>query len=84
MHIIYELHAHRAEPGAADCRDPALAMSIYWPVVFLIVAAGAASIGFLDAGAPDAHAARLVCMIFLGVAAVLTVGSRWHGRGHGP
>jgi len=59
-------------------------MNFYWPVVFVIVAAGAASIGFLDAGAPDASAARLVSFVFLGLAAVFTVASRWHGRGRRP
>jgi uncharacterized membrane protein YtjA (UPF0391 family) len=59
-------------------------MRFYWPVVFVIAAAGAASIGFLDASAPDAHAARLISFVFLGLAAALTVARRWHGRGHRP
>ncbi len=56
-------------------------MNFYWPIVFVIVAAGAASIGFLDASAPGAHAARLISFIFLGLAAVLVVARRWHGGG---
>jgi len=82
--FIYELHNGSAERAPAGCRFPVQAMNFYWPVVFVIVAAGAASIGFLDAGAPDASAARLVSFVFLGLAAVFTVASRWHGRGRRP
>jgi uncharacterized membrane protein YtjA (UPF0391 family) len=53
-------------------------MSFYWTVVFVIVAVAAASIGFVDQGAPDAFAARLVCLVFLGLAAVLAVVRGWH------
>jgi uncharacterized membrane protein YtjA (UPF0391 family) len=51
-------------------------MTLYWPVVFAIVAIGAASIGFLDAGTPAAQVARLVSLAFLGLAVVLAVARR--------
>ena len=59
-------------------------MSFYWPVVFVIVAVAAASIGFINQGAPDALAARLVGFVFLGLAAVLTVARQWRRRIHRP
>jgi uncharacterized membrane protein YtjA (UPF0391 family) len=63
---------------------PVEAMSFYWPVVFVIVAVAAASIGFINQGAPDALAARLVGFVFLGLAAVLTVARQWRRRIHRP
>jgi uncharacterized membrane protein YtjA (UPF0391 family) len=68
----------------AGRRRPVKAMSFYWPVVFAIVAVAAASIGFMDQGAPDAFAARLVSFAFLGLAAVLAVGRRWRQWIHRP
>jgi len=59
-------------------------MRFYWPVVFVIVAVAAASIGFMDQSAPDALTVRLVSFVFLGLAAVLTVARSWHKRIHRP
>lgn len=53
-------------------------MSFYWPAVFVIVAVAAASIGFMDQGASDVFAARLVSLVFLCLAAALTVARGWH------
>jgi len=69
---------------SAGRRRPVTAMSFYWPVVFVIVAVAAASIGFIDQGAPDALAARLVGFIFLGLAAVLAVAHWWRRWVHRP
>jgi len=76
--IIHEIHQTFGGPVLAGCRRRGRAMSFYWPVVFVIVAVAAASIGFMDQGAPDALAARLVSLVFLGLAAVLTVSRGWH------
>jgi len=78
------LHLGRAEPVLAGRWRPVAAMSFYWPVVFVIVAVAAASIGFMDQGAPDALWARLVSFVFLGLAAVLTVARQWRRWIHRP
>ena len=55
-------------------------MMLYWPIVFAIVAAVAALIGFIDTDAPGAAVARGLTFLFLGLAAILAVACLWQRR----
>ena len=84
VHTRRELHARHVNPPTAGRRRRVEAVTFYWPVVFVIVAVGAAFVGFLDTGAPNAHVARLISFVFFALAAALTIARRWHRSIHRP